>query len=103
MRIIRLLLATVAALLSGTLVNGALVALGHRIIPLPNGLPGDTPEALAAALPLMGIEHFLFPFSPMPEAALSLLWQQPSYPATAISGFLPCLGRCLWLEASIWP
>lgn len=62
MRIIRLLLATVAALLSGTLVNGALVALGHRIIPLPNGLPGDTPEALAAALPLMGVEHFLFPF-----------------------------------------
>lgn len=61
-RILRLLLATVAALLSGTLVNGALVALGHRIIPLPNGLSGDTPEALAAALPLMGVEHFLFPF-----------------------------------------
>ncbi len=62
MRILRLLLATATAVLSGTIVNGGLVALGHRLIPLPNGLSGDSPEALAAALPLMGVEHFLFPF-----------------------------------------
>lgn len=62
MRILRFLLASVAALLSGLLVNGGLVALGHRIIPLPNGLSGDTPEALTAAIPFMSAEHFLFPF-----------------------------------------
>ena len=62
MRILRLLLAIVVALLSGTLVNSALVAWGHRIIPLPGGLSADTPEALNAAIPLMHTEHFLFPF-----------------------------------------
>jgi len=44
------------------LVNGGLVVLGHRLIPLPDGLSGNTPEALASAIPLMGTEHFLFPF-----------------------------------------
>jgi uncharacterized membrane protein YedE/YeeE len=62
MRILGLLLAMVVALVSGMLVNGGLVALGHWLIPLPDGLSGDTPEALTAAIPLMGAKHFLFPF-----------------------------------------
>jgi hypothetical protein len=62
MRILRLFSAIVVAVLTGTLVNSALVTLGHRLIPLPGGLSGDTPEALNAAIPLMHAEHFLFPF-----------------------------------------
>ncbi|MBM3919194.1 MAG: hypothetical protein FJ344_06815 [Sphingomonadales bacterium] len=62
MRILRHLVAVVVALLSGMLVNGGLVSLGHRLIPLPGGLSGDTPKALSAAISLMGAEHFLFPW-----------------------------------------
>ncbi|MFZ9939414.1 MAG: hypothetical protein ACO3GN_03900 [Bacteroidia bacterium] len=62
MRILRLFSAIVVAVLTGTLVNSALVTLGHRLIPLPGGLSGNTPESLYASIPLMHAEHFVFPF-----------------------------------------
>jgi hypothetical protein len=62
MRMLRLFSAIVVAVLTGTLVNSALVTLGHRLIPLPGGLSGNTPESLYASIPLMHAEHFVFPF-----------------------------------------
>jgi hypothetical protein len=62
MQIIRLVVAAVIALVAGGLVNGGLVALGHRLVPLPDGVRGDSAEALAQALPLLNPQHFLFPF-----------------------------------------
>jgi len=101
MRILRLLLATATAILSGMLVNGGLVVLGHRLIPLPDGLSGNTPEALASAIPLMGTEHFLFPF--LAHAGGSLV---SAYFATLISRnrhfWFPALFGALFMAVGIY-
>lgn len=49
------------ALLVGMVVNGAVVTLGMEIFPL-EGLDLSTREAAAMSAPLMGPEHFIFPW-----------------------------------------
>ena len=56
------LLATLAGLLTGALVNSGLVALGGIIIPAPEGGDIGSTEALAATMHLFGPQHFIFPF-----------------------------------------
>lgn len=44
------------------MLNGALINVSNQIIPPPVGFDLTTGEGLQAAMPLMGPEHFLFPF-----------------------------------------
>jgi hypothetical protein len=52
----------VAALVLGMIVNMSLVYAGIYWIPLPAGADVTTRDGLQAALPLMGYQHFIFPF-----------------------------------------
>jgi hypothetical protein len=52
----------VAALVLGMSVNMGLIYAGIYLIPLPAGVDVTTRNGLQAALPLMGYEHFIFPF-----------------------------------------
>jgi hypothetical protein len=52
----------VAALVLGMSVNMGLIYAGMYLIPLPAGVDVTTREGLQAALPLMGVEHFISPF-----------------------------------------
>lgn len=61
-RSIRLVLATLAGLVVGSVVNMGLVMAGGALVPPPEGSDLSTMEGLQAALPLFGPEHFLFPF-----------------------------------------
>lgn len=59
---IRNILAVIAGLVAGTLVNMGLISLGHAVIALPPGADVSSMEALAAAMPRFGPEQFIFPF-----------------------------------------
>ena len=58
----RLILAVIAGLVVGSLVNMALVMLSGHVIPPPAGVDTATTEGLKAAMPLFEPKHFLFPF-----------------------------------------
>lgn len=56
------LLAVVVGLVVGSAVNMGLILLGGRVVPAPAGVDTTTSEGLAAAMPLLGPAHFVFPF-----------------------------------------
>jgi hypothetical protein len=59
---LRNILVTVSGAFTGAIVNMALVISGSGIIAPPPGVDLTTPEGLAAGMPLMQPQHFLFPF-----------------------------------------
>ncbi|TDB28257.1 hypothetical protein ATCM_11650 [Stenotrophomonas sp. ATCM1_4] len=56
------LLAVVVGLVVGSAVNMGLILLGARVVPAPAGVDTTTSKGLAAAMPLLGPAHFVFPF-----------------------------------------
>jgi hypothetical protein len=60
--ILRNILAVIAGLLVGSMVNGALIAISGSIIAPPEGADVTTMEGLKASMHLFGPKHFLFPF-----------------------------------------
>jgi hypothetical protein len=56
------ILLSVAGLLLGVITNGVIVQIGSQIVKAPKGLDLSTSQGLAKAMPLMGVEHFVFPF-----------------------------------------
>ena len=60
--ILRNILAFIAGLVGGSIVNMGLVMMGEIVVPLPDGTDGSTMEGLKAAMPLFELKHFLFPF-----------------------------------------
>lgn len=62
MGIFRNILAVVVGILVGGAVNMALVIVGPQLVAPPPGADMTTAEGLAAAMPLLGPEHFVFPF-----------------------------------------
>ena|SRR5687767_10341519 len=59
---IRNILAVIVGLAVGLLVNGGLIRLGHAVIAPPAGTDVSSMDGIAAAMPLFGPEHFIFPF-----------------------------------------
>ena len=47
--------------IAGSLINMGLIQLGHALIPIEGIDPNDM-EALAAVMPNLGIQYFIFPF-----------------------------------------
>jgi hypothetical protein len=56
------ILMTVCGAVTGGTVNMALVILGGMVVTPPTGVDLTTAEGLAAGMPLMQPQHFLFPF-----------------------------------------
>ena len=61
MNIVRNILAVITGVVVGALVNGALINLGHYVVPLPPGANVDTMENLKVAMQSFGPEQFIFP------------------------------------------
>ena len=62
MKKFRNVLAVIAGLVIGSVVNMALIMVSGKIIPLPEGVNNKTAEGLAAGMHLMEPKHFIFPF-----------------------------------------
>ncbi|WP_405241231.1 hypothetical protein [Lentisalinibacter salinarum] len=62
MKILRVILALVAGVFIGGIVNMALVMLGSAIVPAPAGVDVTNAESVAASAHLFQPRHFLFPF-----------------------------------------
>lgn len=58
----RSILLSILGLILGALSNGFIVQLGAQVVEAPKGLDLSTEQGLAKAMPLMGVEHFIFPF-----------------------------------------
>ena len=56
------ILYSVLGLVLGALTNGFIVQLGSYFIQAPADFDLTTEKGLAKAMPLMGVEHFIFPF-----------------------------------------
>jgi len=60
--ILKNILAVIAGVVLGSIVNGSLIILGPSIIPPPEGVDMMTPEGLAEAMKIMPPKNFIFPF-----------------------------------------
>ena len=61
-KVLRNILAIVAGLIVGSVVNMAIVTLGPALIPPPAGVDPTNAESLAGAMHLFEPRHFLMPF-----------------------------------------
>lgn len=60
--ILKNILAVIAGVVVGSIVNMGLVILGPMIIPMPAGVDATNSESLARGMHLFGFQHFIFPF-----------------------------------------
>jgi hypothetical protein len=67
-------LAVAAGALLGMLVNMALITISPYIIPPPAGADLQTPEGLAAAMPLLQPQHFIMPWLAHALGSLAGAW-----------------------------
>ena len=59
--IIKNILAVIAGWLGGSVINMGLIQTGHKLIPIEGIDPNDM-NALAAVMPTLEFEYFIFPF-----------------------------------------
>ncbi|MCB0619846.1 MAG: hypothetical protein KDC43_13675 [Saprospiraceae bacterium] len=60
--ILKNVLAVLAGLIGGGLVNMGLVTLGHTLVPVPEGVDLSTMESMKATMHLFETKHYIFPF-----------------------------------------
>ncbi len=59
---VRNVLAIIAGVLLGSILNMLIVHYGMQLIPLPKGADMSTPAKITASLPLLSPKHFVVPF-----------------------------------------
>ena len=60
--ILKNVLAVLAGLIGGGLVNMGLVTLGHTLVPVPEGVDLSSMESMKATMHLFETKHYIFPF-----------------------------------------
>lgn len=97
-------LAVVLGFLVGGLVNMALVTAGPKFFPPPAGADMTTPAGIAAAMPLLQPEHFVFPFLAHAlgtfVGALIAYWGARSH-RSLMAGIIGALTFCGGVAASL--
>ncbi|MBX3290422.1 MAG: hypothetical protein KF855_13995 [Acidobacteria bacterium] len=108
---VRNILAVIAGIVVGGIVNMAIVTFGPAIIPPPAGADLTTAEGLKAAMPLMETKHFIAPFAAHAlgtlvgalTAALIAVGSKTTL-AMIVGGFflLGGIAACLMIPAPMW-
>ncbi|MDM4766602.1 hypothetical protein [Pelomonas sp. SE-A7] len=110
-RLLRLILAVLAGLVIGSIVNMALVMTGPKLIPPPAGADVTTMEGLKATIHLFEPRHFLFPFlahalgTLVGAAVATVLTPDRSVRAAYAVGVMFMLGgiaNCFMLPGPAW-
>ena len=60
--IVKNVLAVIAGVVVGSIVNMGIILISPSIIPPPDGVDTSTMEGLKEAMPLFELKHFIFPF-----------------------------------------
>lgn len=60
--LLRNILAVIAGVVAGSIVNGALISVSTTLIPAPAGVDVNTAEGLSAGIHLFQPRHFVMPF-----------------------------------------
>lgn len=63
MKIVKHIGIWIASILVGAISNSLVLQLGLMLIPPPVGANFNTPEGLAASMPLLSLKHFISPFA----------------------------------------
>ena len=108
---LRAVFAVLLGIVIGSVVNMGLIHVGGLLVPPPPGVDTRTMEGLAAAMPLFGPQHFLFPFLAHAlgtlAGALVAVWVSPTRKAVyawIIGGFFLLGGivAVALLPAPVW-
>ena len=99
--ILRNVLAVIAGLIVGSLINSSLLMISGFVIPLPDGADTSTTEGLQAAILLYEPKHFFFPF--LAHALGTLVGAWVATKIASNSGFITamCVGL-FFLAAGIY-
>ena len=62
MKIVKAILAVIAGLIVGSIVNMSLIMISGHVIPPPTGADMTTSEGMKASIHLLAPKHFIFPF-----------------------------------------
>ncbi len=89
MQYLKALLAVVAGLVVGSVVNMGLIMLSGHVIPPPAGADVTTSEGLKASLHLFEPRHFLFPF--LAHALGTLVGAYVAAKIASKSGWVPAM------------
>jgi hypothetical protein len=109
--VLRSILAVVAGVIIGSIVNGALIGISGKVIPPPNDADVTTIEGLKASIHLFQPKHFLFPFLAHALGTLvgafvaATIAVQNKFKTALIVGGLFLLGgivNCFMLPAPVW-
>lgn len=104
-------LATIAGIVSGSIVNLLLVYVGSRVVPAPEGVNPMDAESIRANLHLFEPKHFAFPFlahavGTLDGAMIAGLIAKPrgGWPALAVGGWFLLGGivAALMIPAPPW-
>ena len=95
------ILAVVAGLIVGSMVNMGLIMISGSIIPPPEGVDLTTEEGLKAGMHLMGPQHFVFPFLAHALGTLVGAFLVAFFAATKKMIFAMVIGA-LFLFGGIW-
>lgn len=60
--LVRNIVAVVVGIVVGGLVNGSIIAVSGKVIPLPQGIDPNNAESLKNGIHLLKAQHFLMPF-----------------------------------------
>jgi len=110
-KFLRIVLAVLAGLVLGSVVNMALITVSGKVIPPPAGADVSTMEGLKASLHLFEARHFVFPFLAHALGALVGAWVasllapgQAPIPAYVVGGFFLVGGiaNAFMLPAPVW-
>jgi hypothetical protein len=99
--ILRNILAILAGLIGGSIVNMGLITLGGIVIPAPEGTDTSTMEGLKVAMPLFELKHFLFPFLAHALGVLVGAWLAALIAATQKLTFAMVVG-CLFFLGGLY-
>lgn len=80
--VLRNILAVIAGLVIGSVVNMALISISAQVIPPPNGVDVTTAEGLKAGIHLFQPKHFIMPFLAHALGTLTGAWLAAKIGAT---------------------
>ena len=108
---VRSILAVMAGVLVGGIVNMGIVMVGPMIVPLPAGADMTTAEGITAAMPMLEAKHFIAPFlahalgSLTGAAVAALISISHKFAVAMIVGVITLVGGILaatMIPAPIW-